>query len=537
MKKKYQEFIAVPGEPFSPELLKAYAAINKQAVDESLSPVRPGVPGKLPFWNRCSIRFIYAPAFDFPAVDATAIYRFTATSAADGNEYVFEATEPWRSLAPIWKELPVGYVFLTIEVLDIEKRTVISVAGTRRFYKAAPFAGPYNEHIMDYQKSARLVMQKITSEKSCITSWIDNGTPDAEFWGNVYPVKAFGLLVTGLVNYLNFDPPPDNAPQILTAAKNAANHLITLHMSPDTPLAHFPPTYHGVNKRAHLDNNHHMLIYPAEAANAYLKLFEVTKHAPYLEAAKQIADTYKRLQLPNGTWYLMLHAKTGEVIPSHARMLIPFDVVELMDNLINLYGREEYRTVRNRAMQWIMDNPLKTLDWSAQYEDSVAGSEYQNLSAEYACRMVLYLLEHVEEDDGYLETATTLSRFIEDQFIVWERPMKITGGKIGEDRGEPFYDKHWFTPCAWEQLQWLQPVLLSSLNAVSLYQKLFEVTGKDIYLGKAVQLADTILVAQQLYQGDYPTYVTRVERDYWVNVTLSAVQKMYEFGEFIMGKQ
>src|SRR5690242_21144174 len=82
--------------------------LHKEAVAKSLIPIRPGIPGKRPFWNEYSRRFIYAPAFSFRAVPGAASYRFTAV-AGDGP-HVFEAEVPWAALNPIWTELPVGKV-------------------------------------------------------------------------------------------------------------------------------------------------------------------------------------------------------------------------------------------------------------------------------------------------------------------------------------------------------------------------------------------------------------------------------------------
>ena len=50
--------------------------INAQAVAESLRPIRPGIPGEVPFWNGYAKQFIHAPAFEFKKFDEAASYRF-----------------------------------------------------------------------------------------------------------------------------------------------------------------------------------------------------------------------------------------------------------------------------------------------------------------------------------------------------------------------------------------------------------------------------------------------------------------------------
>src|SRR5438067_2333420 len=83
---------------------------------ESRSPIRPGAPGKAPFWNENAKQFIWAPAFDFKPVKGAKLYRFTATSNS-GKSLYFEATKPWAPLTPIWNDLPVGSIDLKVEAL------------------------------------------------------------------------------------------------------------------------------------------------------------------------------------------------------------------------------------------------------------------------------------------------------------------------------------------------------------------------------------------------------------------------------------
>src|SRR5262245_16301909 len=107
-------------------------ALGVRAEDESLIPIRPGLPGKAPFWNENAKQFIWPPAFDFESVEGATSYRMTANSS--GKSFTFEAKEPWASLAPIWRDLVVGPTKLTVEALNGQGE-VIGVAGTRQFHR------------------------------------------------------------------------------------------------------------------------------------------------------------------------------------------------------------------------------------------------------------------------------------------------------------------------------------------------------------------------------------------------------------------
>ena len=54
-----------------------FEALNRQAAEEYLEPVRPGYEGRNPFWNGFATKFIYAPAFGFGTVEGAEKYRFT----------------------------------------------------------------------------------------------------------------------------------------------------------------------------------------------------------------------------------------------------------------------------------------------------------------------------------------------------------------------------------------------------------------------------------------------------------------------------
>ena len=55
-----------------------YESLNARALEESLVPVHPGSRGEVPFWNKYSFKFTYAPAFDFDDVEGATGYTYVA---------------------------------------------------------------------------------------------------------------------------------------------------------------------------------------------------------------------------------------------------------------------------------------------------------------------------------------------------------------------------------------------------------------------------------------------------------------------------
>ena len=106
--------------------------MTAESWEASVEPIRPGIPGKAPFWNVKANRFIYAPAFDFKRVEGATSYRFTCIAA--GTAHRFDAKVPWAPLSPVWKDIPVGHVVVEVEGIKQGKKgeEVVGVSGKRR---------------------------------------------------------------------------------------------------------------------------------------------------------------------------------------------------------------------------------------------------------------------------------------------------------------------------------------------------------------------------------------------------------------------
>src|SRR5690242_16640794 len=81
--------------------LTVIGCAQQRSNDAFVTPIRPGDPGKTPFWNAQAKQFIAPPAFDFPPVTGASVYRF-AVACAEGQTRVFEAKEPSAALTPVW---------------------------------------------------------------------------------------------------------------------------------------------------------------------------------------------------------------------------------------------------------------------------------------------------------------------------------------------------------------------------------------------------------------------------------------------------
>ena len=82
-------FVALVGAMVSCAPKDSNVLLTEQAAAEYLEPVHPG-SAERPFWNGFAKKFIYAPSFDFKAVDGAVEYLYTAT-AENGASWNFTA--------------------------------------------------------------------------------------------------------------------------------------------------------------------------------------------------------------------------------------------------------------------------------------------------------------------------------------------------------------------------------------------------------------------------------------------------------------
>ena len=259
-----------------------------------------------------------------------------------------------------------------------------------------------------------------------------------------------------------------------------------------------------------MQHEHNMITYGADAGNAYLDLYDLTGDEKYLKAAKNIASTYVKTQLDNGSWYLYVNNQTGE--PVEEPLTIPTEIINYFDRLRVDYDMPQLEEATKKAFAYTMENPVETFDWNAQFEDVKARKPYQNLSREQACNLAVYLFRNnpTKED---IELAEELIRFAEDQFIIWEKPEPLLNWK----RGSGGLPQNWVTPSVQEQYVFWRPIARSSGIMIDTFWEAYKSTGKDIYLAKAKSLANTFLIVQKMHNGDYPTHFTEHKMNFWLN--------------------
>jgi hypothetical protein len=248
------------------------------------------------------------------------------------------------------------------------------------------------------------------------------------------------------------------------------------------------------------------MMQPAISGITYLGLYEKTRDKKYFDAAINIANTYIKNQLPSGTWYIRINKLTGK--PASEVLCIPIRIVDLLSELVNKYNQKQFQYPIDSAIKWIWENPMKTYDWTGQFEDIAAAGPYQNLTKFEASWFAQYLLDNKDKDSSYKTLAIELIAFCEDQFVFWERP------KIYDNWGTSSSD--WHSPGVVEQYKCYVPIDGSCDQMILTYMKAYEKTGELIYREKAKELANSV-VNYQLDNGMIRTFMFPGISEFWNN--------------------
>ena len=492
----------------------------------------PGGVGGRPFWNTHASQFMYAPTLQFPRLPSGRGYIFTAKDK-DGKLHSFKAETSIASLAPIWGDIPEGFVWISVEALNKQQQPM-GVVNTRMIYKCAPFPGrsALPPKAKSYRECALEAFRFVYNDPM-VQYWLEHGVPEPDYPHNVYPSKTIGSIIRGMVGYAKLDPA--NAENALKLARRAADYLLSITPDGDDPLAGLTPTYsfeglnaESINKVAPAAQRcvgTTMMIYPVVGAMSFLTLYDATKDQKYYDAAMRIAEYYKRTVLPCGSWYLLFDCKTGKPLTNN--ICIDFKFVEFFRDLYERTGDECWHELEVGHFKYISEVCMKNYNWEGQFEDVKVSGNYQNLTHFAANKMIAYITKYMSNDEAMVAEAVDLMRYVEDQFVIW--------GKFPEWDPNKVYEPH-HTPSALEQYFCYVPIDSSTATILNAFADMYQLRGDRLYLEKALALADTITRMQDPETGMIPTFFigencAEGRRNFWINCQIHTAFTLMELAK------
>lgn len=485
------------------------------------------------------------------------------------TEIPFMAAQPSSDLSPVWRMLPVGYVRVCVEGLDARER-VLGVAGKRRFWKSAPYEpGAYSPKPYSYVECIRRYCMTLFSHTNT-QHFLKFGRPDGYTdLLNIYPAKMNAALIRGMIRFAQIDP--SHRDSAMTVARNAADYMLSISQPADAPLAYFPPTYFKMEgQKSNFASvkyaGQNMLTYPATMAMAYLDLYDVDGDGKYLDAAVNIAKTYEKLQLENGTWYLKMWEKDASpVIEGRGNgnipvKMLPTGVCRFMERLSRETKDKSWLKISDRAFGYIENGPLKTYDFAPQFEDTKPSANHIDLASVVGIGVARYLLARFPEDSARRAQAREIIRWVEDQFACWRKPCRADGRGIVSEPwhrfnpvwspvcsidGMPFgnwsesFDDWVDVPGIVEKYRWYVMINGVTASMMGAYLDLYRLEGDRLSLAKAKTLGDSIVKVQAMGpDGEIATHwvmrdvLKGVEcTENWTNCGVGAVMELQQLVE------
>lgn len=275
------------------------------------------------------------------------------------------------------------------------------------------------------------------------------------------------MLISGAVQYYIYS----GQGRYLDLARNVADWEIRNSTPEDWALPHLPPSFVKFNP----DGSWQGLdwgLEPDKSAYvglAYLKLYAATKQTKYLEAAVKIAETLEEYQSPEGNWPFRINAQTGEVKEGYTCSQLWY--VWFFENLSQITGEKRYMQRRDRAFQWLLENPVRTDKWLGLYGDIVSGAE--SYDQWVALETAMYLIDRREENPDYVRKAQSILDWVNRVLVV-------------------DYGFHPGVPGVVEQSQYKVVLTHHELRLAEVYAKLWEATGVEDYKRRAIEIANSV---------------------------------------------
>jgi hypothetical protein len=155
-----------------------------------------------------------------------------------------------------------------------------------------------------------------------------------------------------------------------------------------------------------------------EDGYGYLRLYEMTGEARYLQAAIRCADALvknsRKGDATHSPWPVRVYARTGKVgkkaMGEYSANVI--EPIELFDELIRLKLGDvaAFQRTRDQAWQWLFRYPMTNNVWVGYFEDVAPTME--NMNNVIPLETARYLLLHPEMDPGWKKDAEQLIEWV-----------------------------------------------------------------------------------------------------------------------------
>ncbi|MFH1613538.1 MAG: hypothetical protein ABIG61_00430 [Planctomycetota bacterium] len=404
--------------------------------------------------------------------------------SAKGSRYNLDVSS-------VWEDVPAGFCKLRIEAVNGDGR-VLAVSPEYSFFKGKPFDDkkvspldykPYVEKVINYVLGYRTPFAYEPDLPPYL--WHSSTNEWAGVSEGSYPLQ-FEYVVEGYLKYYHW-PYARRVEAAFADARQTADWTLEHRTGEKHAVVGLPCTtavrgeIYGRKEGPRIS-----LLGAAGIAKIYVWMYRETNEQKYLDAAVEVGEALLKFQNADGSWPWRIHIFSGEVTDTYTSMLIPF--VTFYELLAQVKPDERYIQAKEKALKWILGNPVKTRRWEGYYCDDPGGkyeaySEVSHLDAIWTAQ---YLLDHREEDSSYVSIAADICDWAEDHYIVHGKQLIWAKWTCAAQPN---------TPAMIEKPSYRRTVTMHNANWIGLLLRLYEATGKKEYAHKAIATANALAKA------------------------------------------
>jgi len=447
-------------------------------------------------WNTYSTRFVAAPRLEWACSADVGYYRVRiADQVAVIADKVLK--EPLWDLWDTWELLPCGRMDILIEAFDRNGHEILSL---HRQFRKSPGCNVKKQAPLDWQDAIfRNIAYLLEPAQDGIAEyekglprfcWRSTENSVTRQRGNfAFPALHNPSFIFAFLNYAELFPSASNAVEARKQAGEFGDWLLN-HRHPEKYVCSlFPFSTIGDGKyKGGCENSAITLFRGARVGEAMLVLYRTFKEEKYLNYARHLGAVFARLQKDDGSWPYRVDPETGEVKEEYTSSAIaPARFLEELDRTLST---SIFTDVVTKAVDWTLNNPVKTFLWQGQYEDVSEHPPFRNLENWDVNETIRHLLFHTTKNAEHLEIAAKLNAFIEDQFVLW-----------AEEDGFVKCP----TPSVLEQYACYQPMEVHTGNWLFSLLALYERTRDESFLDRAIAAGNAI-VRGQYGNGAFSTW-------------------------------
>jgi hypothetical protein len=204
-------------------------------------------------------------------------------------------------------------------------------------------------------------------------------------------------------------------PECLARARQLADWNLARRTPADCKFGSlFYSTAHKGKVGGSVDGDAVMTDKPAIMALAMLEVAVATGDGRYREAAEAVAATLAQTQLPEGNWPFRVNPRTGEVREAYTSSAI---YAVMLFEALGQGTDNRWAEARAKTLKWILEGPVKTMQWKGFYED-VSPETGKNNRTNWDCiDTARWLIAHRADDPEYLPMARRLHDWIAKEFV------------------------------------------------------------------------------------------------------------------------